>query len=69
METGWTRGTKYESHTCDWWDVHEIPRHYGTMGRPEVPVDILRQSWTTMRFLRIQYEGEGGEGQINISGN
>ena len=27
---------------------HGIPRHYGTMGCPKVPVDSLRQSWTTM---------------------
>ena len=24
---------------------HRISRHYGTMGRPEVPVDILWQKW------------------------
>ena len=29
---------------------HGIPRHYGTMGRPKVPVHILRQSWTTMYY-------------------
>ena len=27
---------------------HGIPRHYGTMACPEVPVEILRQCWTTM---------------------
>ena len=29
---------------------HGIPSQHGTMGRPEVPVDILRQSWTTMVY-------------------
>ena len=50
------------SLTWDWWDVHGIPRHYGTMGRPEVPVDILRQSWTTMELgVRFCSIGNGQE--------
>ena len=48
------------AQTRDCWEVpgtggmfHGIPRHYGTMRRPEVPVDILRQSWTTMNICSV----------------
>ena len=48
--------SKYASQTFDWWEVpetggmsHAIPKDNETMECPEVPVNILRQSWTTMQ--------------------
>ena len=46
--TGWTKKPSMYPRPVTGGMSHGIPRHYGTMGHPEVPVDILRHSWTTM---------------------